>query len=266
MIKKEKSFSGKKSSNESKSSNEELAASIGFRNGVYPRLQGYQPQWISSQQQNQQHHYQQQQQQQRQSSNNFKRNQALFEQQQNFAHASEIQHRGSSFRINPSNENLNVYNNNNNNNNNSSKLKYSESARNNYSHKEMGRSVQDLTRTHNVNYNSVYEEYATPNEFFMDENTEFILKPAMSSTVLSSSHHPNYKNQILVQDPNYISSLNRERMTGVFIPVKPGAGNTKNKKNLSSYNPLNEYNQQANFQSDPDIAKNAKYVHHDVYY
>ena len=259
VIKKEKSFSGKKNSNETKSSNEELAASIGFRNGVYPRLQGYQPQWISSQHLHQQQPYQQQQQQQQhQSYNNFKRNQALFE-QQNYAQASDIQQRGSSFRVNPSNENQNMYNN-------SSKLKHSESARNNYSHKEMGRSFQDLTRTRNVNYNNVYEEYPMPNDFYMDENSEFILKPAASSNFLSTSQNPNFRNQILIQDPNFIRNLNRERMAGVFIPVKPVAGNVNNKKNLSNYNPLNEYNQQANFQSDQEIMKNAKYIHHDVYY
>jgi len=304
IIKREKSFNSKKSSNEStpineRSSNEELAASIGFRNGVYPRLQGYQPQWISQQQQHQQ--------QPQSSNNNFKRNQALFEQQQqqqqqNYAQSTSDlhQHRGSSFRVNPSNENLNMYNSNSNLNS-PSKLKYSESARNNYSHREMGRSVQDLTRSprNNMSYNNnmgggyAAEEYAIPtmvmmmqpqNEF-MDENSEFILKPASaSSSASASSNYPNYKNQVLIQDPNYISNLNRgERMMGVFIPVKPTTMNTNNnnKKSLNNYNPLKEYGQhyqnqphqqqqqqqQANYMSDPDVMrKNNNYVHHDVYY
>jgi hypothetical protein len=291
VIKREKSFTSKKGSNEStlvnerNSSNEELAASIGFRNGVFPRLQGYQPQWIS----------QQQQQQPQSSNNNFKRNQALFEQQQNYAQSTSDlhQHRGSSFRVNPSNENLNMYNSNSNLLNSPSKLKYSESARNNYSHKEMGRSVQDLNSR--SPRNNIMEDYAIPtmvmmmqpqNEF-MDENSEFILKPASAS----SSNYPNYKNQVLIQDPNYISNLNRgERMMGVFIPVKPttmNANNTNNnnnnnnnnnKKSLNNYNPLKEYGQhyqnhppqhqhQANYMSDPDMMrKNNNYVHHDVYY
>ena len=261
VVEKKKSFNDKSGPNEAKSPSEELAASIGIRNGVYPRLQAYQPQWISSsanQQQQQQQQYTES-----SCSANMKKNQASFEQNVFYNPLDQHSHRVSSFRAQSSNETTpnekaSFHFNQNNN-----KLKYSESARNNYSHKEMGKSVQDLSKYNHLNkvngtFNAVYEDYGGVTEF-ITENSQFILKPAASSTLASN---PNYKNQILVQDPNYISSMNKEKsLVGTYIPV---TSVNANRKNLSNYNPLSEFNGQSNYKSNPNLTNN--YVYHDVYY
>ena len=247
---KEKASLDKKESSknsQSKTSSSEIsAANVGFRNGFYPRLQGYHPQWMSA---------------------------SMKQQQEQAIYLPEQQHpRVSSFRMQSSNEQINdksnIYNAN------SSKLKYSESARTNpnFFQKEKGKSTQDLSSRPSSNYASqkvpqhfqnIYEE--TSNNEFQSEDSQFILKPANSSSIYTNAS-ANYKNQILVQDPSYIGNLNRDQqLAGTYIDVVSSSKQNKSKKTLSNYNPLNDYSRQASFKSDPNLNAN-KYSHHDVYY